>query len=270
MHPCARASLPANACRRAHRIHGPHAARRVFHIVREEGGADGGVVVQDCMEFLNNLLRTNVVSPGDMHACNKTAGDACFGLLPCSVANLHQRRRATSLIVTMPAHAMLVHAMLPQPILSNAQSGCASESSLPCSSLGAPLVPCMHSLQANQRPLVPCMHTLQANQRLFREMGYTSQLAQLLSAALPAGGTQEASLESTLQSFGVSAQGGRGGSLLKVNTGQVAGSMHWACFCNVANLPIQGIEADLFLMEACSECVMVVCINQQCTRAVQG
>ncbi|KAF5834523.1 hypothetical protein DUNSADRAFT_8774 [Dunaliella salina] len=34
---------------------------RVFHIIREEGGADGGVVVQDCLELLNNLLRANEV-----------------------------------------------------------------------------------------------------------------------------------------------------------------------------------------------------------------
>ena len=26
---------------------------------REEGGADGGVVVQDCLELMNNLLRGN-------------------------------------------------------------------------------------------------------------------------------------------------------------------------------------------------------------------
>ena len=26
---------------------------------RDEGSADGGVVVQDCLELLNNLLRTN-------------------------------------------------------------------------------------------------------------------------------------------------------------------------------------------------------------------
>ena len=26
---------------------------------REEGGADGGVVVQDCLELMNNLLRNN-------------------------------------------------------------------------------------------------------------------------------------------------------------------------------------------------------------------
>lgn len=37
-------------------------ACRVFHIVREEGGAGGGVVVQDCLELLNNLLRANEVS----------------------------------------------------------------------------------------------------------------------------------------------------------------------------------------------------------------
>ncbi|XP_024530596.1 golgin candidate 6 [Selaginella moellendorffii] len=35
------------------------AFERVFHIVKEEGGSDGGIVVQDCLELLNNLLRNN-------------------------------------------------------------------------------------------------------------------------------------------------------------------------------------------------------------------
>jgi hypothetical protein len=34
---------------------------RVFHIMKEEGGSEGGVVVQDCLELLNNLLRANMV-----------------------------------------------------------------------------------------------------------------------------------------------------------------------------------------------------------------
>ena len=38
-----------------------HNTHRVFTIVREEGGADGGAVVQDCLELLNNLLRANQV-----------------------------------------------------------------------------------------------------------------------------------------------------------------------------------------------------------------
>ncbi|CAN6472180.1 unnamed protein product [Victoria cruziana] len=32
---------------------------KIFAIVKEEGGAEGGVVVQDCVELLNNLLRNN-------------------------------------------------------------------------------------------------------------------------------------------------------------------------------------------------------------------
>ncbi|KAK4771792.1 hypothetical protein SAY86_013567 [Trapa natans] len=35
------------------------AFEKIFSIIREEGGPDGGVVVQDCLELLNNLLRTN-------------------------------------------------------------------------------------------------------------------------------------------------------------------------------------------------------------------
>jgi len=32
---------------------------RLFNIVREEGALDGGIIVQDCLELLNNLLRGN-------------------------------------------------------------------------------------------------------------------------------------------------------------------------------------------------------------------
>ncbi|XP_010554063.1 PREDICTED: golgin candidate 6-like isoform X2 [Tarenaya hassleriana] len=35
------------------------AFEKLFSIIREEGGSDGGVVVQDCLELLNNLLRNN-------------------------------------------------------------------------------------------------------------------------------------------------------------------------------------------------------------------
>eukprot|EP00983_Pelagomonas_calceolata_P132141 1161840-Pelagomonas_calceolata.AAC.4 len=45
---------------------------RVFHIIKEEGGADGGVVVQDCLELLNNLLRANEVCAWVLHAISRT------------------------------------------------------------------------------------------------------------------------------------------------------------------------------------------------------
>ncbi|KAG0630720.1 hypothetical protein M758_1G199600 [Ceratodon purpureus] len=32
---------------------------RLFNIIREEGGCEGGIIVQDCLELLNNLLRSN-------------------------------------------------------------------------------------------------------------------------------------------------------------------------------------------------------------------
>ncbi|XP_076891703.1 golgin candidate 6-like isoform X2 [Bidens hawaiensis] len=35
------------------------AFEKIFSIVKEEGGSEGGVVVQDCLELLNNLLRNN-------------------------------------------------------------------------------------------------------------------------------------------------------------------------------------------------------------------
>lgn len=36
------------------------AYEKIFSIIREEGNSDGGVVVQDCLELLNNLIRSNV------------------------------------------------------------------------------------------------------------------------------------------------------------------------------------------------------------------
>ncbi|CAJ2665279.1 unnamed protein product [Trifolium pratense] len=35
------------------------AYEKIFSIIREEGNSDGGVVVQDCLELLNNLIHTN-------------------------------------------------------------------------------------------------------------------------------------------------------------------------------------------------------------------
>ncbi|GMH25071.1 hypothetical protein Nepgr_026914 [Nepenthes gracilis] len=35
------------------------AFEKIFSIIKEEGGSDGGVVVQDCLELLNNILRKN-------------------------------------------------------------------------------------------------------------------------------------------------------------------------------------------------------------------
>ncbi|XP_044465878.1 golgin candidate 6 isoform X2 [Mangifera indica] len=35
------------------------AFEKIFSIIKEEGGSDGGVVVQDCLELLNNLLRSS-------------------------------------------------------------------------------------------------------------------------------------------------------------------------------------------------------------------
>ncbi|KAB1211701.1 Golgin candidate 6 [Morella rubra] len=35
------------------------AFEKIFSIIKEEGGSEGGVVVQDCLELLNNLIRSN-------------------------------------------------------------------------------------------------------------------------------------------------------------------------------------------------------------------
>ncbi|KAL6532939.1 Golgin candidate 6 [Orobanche gracilis] len=40
------------------------AFEKIFSIINEEGGSEGGVVVQDCLELLNNLLRNNTSNQG--------------------------------------------------------------------------------------------------------------------------------------------------------------------------------------------------------------
>ncbi|XP_059645820.1 golgin candidate 6-like isoform X3 [Cornus florida] len=49
---------------------------KILGIVNEEGGSEGGVVVQDCLELLNNLLCNN--------ASNQVLGFLLFSLLLCS------------------------------------------------------------------------------------------------------------------------------------------------------------------------------------------
>lgn len=48
------------------------AFERLFHIVTDEGGSDGGIIVQDCLELLNNLLRNN---PSNQVRARRPAGD---------------------------------------------------------------------------------------------------------------------------------------------------------------------------------------------------
>lgn len=68
------------------------ACPRIFNIIREEGGADGGVVVQDCLELLNNLLRANQVSKAGQ--CNP------------SVGQLHVLSRLPGLAVHVPVESL--------------------------------------------------------------------------------------------------------------------------------------------------------------------
>lgn len=54
------------------------AFERVLNIVREEGFSDGGIVVQDCLELLNNLLRNN---PSNQVHLRETLGLSSVPLL---------------------------------------------------------------------------------------------------------------------------------------------------------------------------------------------
>ena len=44
------------------------AFQRSFRIIKEEGGCDGDVVVQDCLQLIQNLLRDNVSNQVPFHA----------------------------------------------------------------------------------------------------------------------------------------------------------------------------------------------------------
>lgn len=55
------------------------AFEKIFIIMKEEGGSDGGVVVQDCLELLNNILRNNT---SNQTLLRETVGfDAVISLL---------------------------------------------------------------------------------------------------------------------------------------------------------------------------------------------
>lgn len=51
---------------------------RLFNIIREEGGSEGGIIVQDCLELLNNLLRNN---PSNQIFLRETLGLQCVAQL---------------------------------------------------------------------------------------------------------------------------------------------------------------------------------------------
>lgn len=61
---------------------------KLFNIIIEEGGSDGGIVVQDCLDLLNNILRG---SPANQSFLRET-----LGLQP--VASLLKLRKSNSLI----------------------------------------------------------------------------------------------------------------------------------------------------------------------------
>ncbi|KAF6165224.1 hypothetical protein GIB67_030406 [Kingdonia uniflora] len=51
------------------------AFEKIFNIIKEEGGSEGGVVVQDCLELLNNLLHKS--------SSNQVCG-FCYFTLACT------------------------------------------------------------------------------------------------------------------------------------------------------------------------------------------
>ncbi|PKA57931.1 Golgin candidate 6 [Apostasia shenzhenica] len=77
------------------------AFEKIFSIIKEEGGSDGGVVVQDCIELLNNLIRNN--------ASNQMLLKETIGFEPLiSILKLH---RGSAYNFTQQKTINLVHAL---------------------------------------------------------------------------------------------------------------------------------------------------------------
>ncbi|KAK8954397.1 Golgin candidate 6 [Platanthera zijinensis] len=77
------------------------AFEKIFSIIKEEGGSDGGVVVQDCIELLNNLVRNN--------ASNQILLKETIGFEPLiSILKLH---RGSAYNFTQQKTINLLHAL---------------------------------------------------------------------------------------------------------------------------------------------------------------
>ncbi|KAK9825363.1 hypothetical protein WJX81_004059 [Elliptochloris bilobata] len=90
------------------------AFERVLSIAREEGGADGGIVVQDCLELLNNLLRTN---PGNQLMFRETGHvSGLLALLQVAPPRSSRRRGvARQAAANLLAALETVHLLLDPP-----------------------------------------------------------------------------------------------------------------------------------------------------------
>ncbi|KAH0466342.1 hypothetical protein IEQ34_006445 [Dendrobium chrysotoxum] len=77
------------------------AFEKIFSIIKEEGGSDGGVVVQDCIDLLNNLIRNN--------ASNQMLLKETIGFEPLiSILKLH---RGSAYNFTQQKTINLLHAL---------------------------------------------------------------------------------------------------------------------------------------------------------------
>ncbi|KAI9077424.1 hypothetical protein K1719_040627 [Acacia pycnantha] len=76
------------------------AFEKIFSIIKEEGGSDGGVVVQDCLELLNNLLRNNgsnriIEQIVKIEEQSKTSKSCFSGICPNCVNRYRISRKST-------------------------------------------------------------------------------------------------------------------------------------------------------------------------------
>ncbi|KAL3499310.1 hypothetical protein ACH5RR_038403 [Cinchona calisaya] len=82
------------------------AFEKIFSIIKEEGGSEGGVVVQDCLELLNNLLRNNA---SNQVLLRETMGfDPLLSILRGSTYKFTQQKTINILSVLETIHLLMI------------------------------------------------------------------------------------------------------------------------------------------------------------------
>ncbi|XP_027181054.1 golgin candidate 6 [Coffea eugenioides] len=82
------------------------AFEKIFSIVKEEGGSEGGVVVQDCLELLNNLLRNNA---SNQVLLRETMGlDPLMSILRGTTYKFTQQKTINILSVLETIHLLMI------------------------------------------------------------------------------------------------------------------------------------------------------------------
>ncbi|KAK9814747.1 hypothetical protein WJX72_010794 [[Myrmecia] bisecta] len=94
---------------------------RLLNIIREEGGADGGIIVQDSLELLNNLLRGNAPNQLMFREMGFLANIAA--LLQAPTNGQVSRQKAGNLLCALETVYLLVSPPTPAELAADARAG---------------------------------------------------------------------------------------------------------------------------------------------------